>query len=397
MTAVPASIAARAFGLRSALFCGSVFAAVGILLPFFPVWLAAQGLSAVEVAAIVAAPSLVRVVSSPALVATADRFEHLGRAAVAYAGAATAFFLLLAPAQGFWPILTLSAGALVFWNALTPLADAVIVEGVRRHGLDYARTRLWGSVAFILGSFAAAAAARAMAADGLFLVQALAFSLGILAALALPKVGGGLGAPPAGFARALRDPVLRGALLAAGLVMGSHGAYYAFGSLYWRGLGFGETTVAGLWAFSVAVEVALFWAAKTLVGWDARRFLLAGGAGATVRWLLFPVAVAPLPALALQALHALSFAATHLGVMMAIAARASPGHTARLQASHALISGLLLAAATLGAGPLFAAAPSAAFAAMALLGLCGLLLALRLPGGLQPQSAGGGGDTSAPT
>ena len=45
--------------------------------------------------------------------------------------AATAFFLLLAPAQGFWPILTLSAGALVFWNALTPLADAVIVEGVR--------------------------------------------------------------------------------------------------------------------------------------------------------------------------------------------------------------------------------------------------------------------------
>ena len=95
-------------------------------------------------------------------------------------------------------------------------------------------------------------------------------------------------------------------------------------------------------------------------------------------------------------LHGATFAATHLGVVMAIGAVATPGHTARIQATHQLVAGLLLAVATLGCGPLYRLSPAAAFAGMSCLSAVGLWLAFGLPRGLQPQSAGEGGSTIAP-
>jgi PPP family 3-phenylpropionic acid transporter len=190
--------------------------------------------------------------------------------------------------------------------------------------------------------------------------------------------------------------VLRSALIAGGLVLGSNGAYYAFASLYWASHGFSAGVIGALFAFSVVAEVALFWAAKLLPGWGARRFLILAAVGALVRWLLFPFATTPAAALVLQALHALTFGAAHLGVMMAIGAVGVPGHTARLQGVHQLVSGFSLAVATLAAGPLYRLSPASAFIAMALVAAPGLFLALRLRPGLQPQSAALGGSTVAP-
>jgi PPP family 3-phenylpropionic acid transporter len=140
----------------------------------------------------------------------------------------------------------------------------------------------------------------------------------------------------------------------------------------------------------------VFWAAKLLPGWGARRMILAGCLAAMLRWLLFPFATEPMPAFALQTLHAASFGLTHLGIMTAIGAVAVPGHTARLQAAHQLIGGLLLALAMAGSGPLFRTSPFLAFAAMSAAALLGLVIALGLRRGLQPQTIGSGGATKAP-
>ncbi len=385
------------FAGRSAGFCAATFFAVGIYLPFFPVWMAGKGLSEPQIASVIAAPLFIRAVLGPLLAAFADRFGTLGRAATVYAAVTAAVFLPMAALPTYAVIVVFATVAMIFWTALIPLGDAVIIAGAQRHGLDYARLRLWGSVAFIAGNFAAGEAIGRLGLSGIFALQVAAFFAGSLAALFLPVVRDVPEARgTAGFRRAFGDAVLRRAIFAGGAILATHGAYYAFGTLYWRQIGFDGRTIAGLWAFSVLIEVALFWSARRLTGWGARRFLLVGGAAAILRWALFPLLSVPSAVYVLQALHALTFAATHLGVMMTIGAVATPGHTARLQASHQMISGLLLATATVAAGPLYRSAPQLAFWAMAGLGAVGLVAAFGLKRGLQPHSEAGGGSTVPP-
>lgn len=373
------------FAVRTAGFFGTTFFATGIYLPFFPVWLAGQGLSEPEIASIVAAPFLIRAVISPTLAVLADRFADLNVAGGVYGLLAASVFAGLGFVSGYWPILCLSATAMVFWSALIPLGDAVAIVGVKRHGMDYGRVRLWGSVTFIVGNFATAEVLRGYSDNGVFGLLTAAFVLGGLAAFWLPRVQDGpAGRGPAQLRQLIADPMLRRAVLAGSLVLATHGTYYTFGSLYWRELGFGARTIAALWAYSVVIEICLFWVAKRFSGWGARRFLLAGGIGALVRWSLFPFATTPGFAFALQTLHSLTFAASYLGVIMAIGALAAPGHTARLQAAFQLLSGVIGATAILAAGPIFRASPVIAFWTMAVLGATGLALAWSLRRGMQP-------------
>ena len=99
----------RRFSLRVGLFCAAIFVAIGIHLPFFPLWLAGQGLDDTEIAAIIAAPLFLRIVLSPVLAGAADRLPSLAHASALYALIAALFLLGLAFADGFWPILILAA------------------------------------------------------------------------------------------------------------------------------------------------------------------------------------------------------------------------------------------------------------------------------------------------
>ena len=44
----------------------------------------------------------------------------------------------------------------------------------------------------------------------------------------------------------------------AGLIQGSHAAYYTFASIVWQGAGYGGMTIAGLWVLGVLAEIVVF-------------------------------------------------------------------------------------------------------------------------------------------
>lgn len=397
----------KVFAAKIATFFGAIFFAIGVYLPFFPVWLAVQGLNETEIALIIAAPFFIRAVFSPTLALLADLFPDLKFAAGAYGIATALFFAALAFATGFWPIFLFSALAMVFWSALIPIGDALAIVGVRQHGIDYGRVRLWGSVMFIVANFATAEVLRATAEDGVFVLLIVTYSAAALIAFWLPgaKTGDAM-APPARLRELVAEPQLRLAVLAGSLILAAHATYYAFGSLFWREHGFSPRTIAALWAFSVVIEVVLFFLAKKMTGWDARRFMIAAGLGGLLRWTLFPLATGPVAAFALQALHSLTFAAAYLAIIMSIGATSAPGHTGRLQAGFQLVSGVLTAFATIIAGPLYGFLPALAFWLMAAMSAAGLFIAFRLSRGMrppgeaqdigQPQRAASGGATSAP-
>ena len=125
-------------------------------------------------------------------------------------------------------------------------------------------------------------------------------------------------------------------------------------------------------------------------------FLLVHGLGGTpveLRFGAFAFDLAPLTIAVLQLLHAFTFGATHLGLMALLGLHVPAHSSGRSQAYSSTVLGVVMAFATLAAGPLYMYWNVAAYAVYALLG--GIGGAIALAAWLQPHSSGAGGKTRA--
>ncbi len=380
------------FAWRLAVFYAALFVALGVQLPFLPLWLAAKGLDAGAIGIALAVPMIVRVVAIPLATRGADRHDALRTAIVIAAAMAVLGYGLVGMAQGAAVITMALALASVFYTPIMPLADAYALRGLGRLGRAYGPVRLWGSAAFIVGSLGAGLLLDLIAARELIwlIVAALTITAAAAYALApLPPHEGNPSATHLSSARGLlRDPAFLAAAAAASLIQASHAVYYGFSALDWRAAGLDGGAIGALWALAVVAEIALF-AISPRLPLAPTTLLMLGAAGAVVRWsaMAFDPPTALLPPL--QCLHALSFGATHLGALgfMARAAPAELGATA--QGYLAVALGLVMAAAMGISGLLYARWGGLAYGAMALAAAAGGVFALaahRLTDGTQRQS-----------
>ena len=367
--------------LRYAAFYGAVFLTVGIYLPFWPVFLKGRGLSPAEIGLLFALASWLRVVSMPAVAQIADRTGRAKATLVTAASLSLLLFLGFFEARGFWPILLVMLPAAACFQPLIPLAESQTMAAVLRQRLDYGRIRLWGSLAFILGTVGAGRLITGRAPDLVLYLVLGALGATVLAALALP----GRREAPVAAQRSSPFALLgnRRFLLflgAAGLLQASHAAYYGFSALHWKAAGLSEAAIGALWAVGVAAEVLLFALGGAVVARLGPPLLLAlAGLGGILRWSVLAATTA-LPALvAAQALHALTFGAAHLAAMHFIARAAPPGLSATAQSLYTAISGgFAMGLSMLAAGALYQAYAGGAFLAMAALSAGGTGLALVL-------------------
>src|SRR5947209_18731362 len=152
--AAPASQGASEF--RLSLLTASVYAAIGIHLPFFPIWLASRGLTALEIGEIAAVPPLMRLVANLTMPPRADRSGDIPGMLMGCALGACTFYAALGLIDGFWLILAVVAALAFAQGPVIPLADALILNEVRRRAraglaaLDYARVRGWGSASVLV-------------------------------------------------------------------------------------------------------------------------------------------------------------------------------------------------------------------------------------------------------
>ena len=380
----PAASVPEYVAARLSLLYAAVFLQVGVTLPFFALWLDAKGLSAGEIAATLAAPQLLRIVSTPALAYAADRFALRKPILVACFAVSLAAFVGLALQSAVWPIVALYTLASAATSGAMPLAEATTLRLAADGRAGYGRVRLWGSVAFIAASVLSGPIVKLLEAESIIWLMTGAAALALAAGCATPRTDAEAAARPRfpGAVRILADPRLLALFAAGSLVQASHAVYYAFASLHWRGQGLGEPVIGGLWAWGVVCEVGLFWASDRLFGRFGPALPLAVGAAACVlRWTAM-AADPPLAALVvLQAGHALTFAAAHVGAVRA-AARAAPELQATAQSVYAALNGLTMAAAMAAAGPLYKNLGAGAYlgaAALALVGLGLIALAARRP------------------
>jgi PPP family 3-phenylpropionic acid transporter len=372
------------FVLRLSLFYGAFFVYLGLSMPFVPAWLAAKGLDAREIGIVLAAPMVVRVIAVPLASRLADRFGMLQRALIAAAVASVLGFALVGAASGFVAILATYALATAVLAPVLPFADALALRGLKARAASYGSVRLWGSVTFIVANMGGGLLLARLGAGDVIWAVVAALALTAAAALALDPlapetVDSAEARPPAG--SLWRMPGFLAVVLGASLIQASHAVMYGFATVQWSARGISGPAIGALWAIGVVAEVALFALSGRVVGRiGAIGMITLGGIGGVVRWtaMAFDPPVATLPLL--QGLHALSFAATHLGAMHYLAQAVSTRRGATAQGDFVAVQGIVFAAAMSVAGVLVGAYGSLAYAAMAAAAAIGTLsagLALR--------------------
>lgn len=362
----------------AALYIG-IFIFSGIQTPFFPVWLTAKGVDPSLIGLMVALPSLVRVCGIALAAREADRRDALRLAIVVASCACVLAFVLVGMAVGTLAIFVTYTFASLLYAPVMPLTDTYALKGLAARGRAYGPVRLWGSAAFIGGTFLAGFAADAMPARHLIWPMVAGMVIVAIAALMLQPLNAGAARTPAAASRTslLRDPVFLTVAIGASLIQASHAVYYGFSALAWGAHGYDGTVVAALWGLGVIAEIVLFaYSGRLPPLFDPATLLVLGALGGVLRWTAMALDPPGVLLPALQLLHGLSFGATHLGALGFLARHVPPGQSATAQGYLAIVMGAAMAAAMSLSGVLYGAYGSVSYAAMALAAIGGGVCAL---------------------
>lgn len=367
------------FALRTAFFYAVSCFLMGVQLPFFPVWLEAEGFTAGQVGAILSATALMRIVSVTTATRAADHHFDIRTVIVAFAVATATGFTLLGFTDWLPLIVTLTVFAAFCHTPAMALLDAYALRGLKARGRSYGSVRLWGSASFILANLAAGVAFDLIAArDLIWLIVASAIATAAAASWLMPLPSA---ISPAGAApdrRPLwRKPGFLAVVIAASLVQSSHAVYYGFSTIAWKAAGYDGIAIGALWALGVIAEIVLFALSSRLPpSFGALPLLIAGAAGAVLRWTLMALDPPGWSLPLLQCLHALSFGASHLGAIAFLARAAPEGRGATAQGYFSVAQGITLSVCMLFAGFLFERVGALSYLAMALVALCGGVIAV---------------------
>lgn len=291
------------------------FASLGVMLPYWSLYLQSLGLAPARIGELIAITLITKVVAPNVWGWLADR---LGRrmVIVRWACLATAVFFagVYFAGDSFVRLAVVMLLFSFFWNAALPQFEATTLNHLGANVHRYSTVRLWGSIGFIIAALLAGVLVQRQGVD---IVPALL--LGLFTALWLNSLAAPEGTaahslaehPP--LTQVLRQPPVPALLLVCFLNQASHGPYYAFFSIYLEELGYDGDLIGGLWSLGVVSEIGVFLLMQRLLPRiGPRRLMLATMALTSLRWLLIGLAADRLPVLLFaQVLHAFSFGMYH--------------------------------------------------------------------------------------
>jgi PPP family 3-phenylpropionic acid transporter len=377
-------IGRRLLGARLAAYGAAYFFASGAFQSYWPVWLRDRGISDAQIGTLFMSRQLVSVGATLLIGVVAHRLGNVRGVILALAAAAT---ILATGYQFSYSFLAILMVGLVWgsvWAPTLALYDGLLVTETKALGFDYGSLRVWGSVAFILGTMTCGVAVEHSGPSWVLYVGLSGIALLVPFALLLPLAAArhrnAARHAPFGVRDLLTSRPFLLFMIAAGFGQASHAVLYSFGTLTWRAAGHSDVTISLLWGESVAVEILLMLGS----GWLMARLGPCGMIGLAlgcglVRWLGLAFTTDLVALIFLQALHAGTFAACHLGAM-AFIQRALPASGVALGQSvyYAIGAGAAQALIFQLAGVLYGAFGQRAFLGMFVVSAAGLVALLAL-------------------
>ncbi|KYQ97682.1 3-phenylpropionic acid transporter [Serratia plymuthica] len=356
------------------------FFSYGIFLPFWGVWLKGEGIAPETIGLLLGAGLVARFLGSLLIAPRVKDPSHLVTALRLLALLTLAFAVGFCFGNGWGWLMLVIAGFNLFFSPLVPLTDALAATWQKQITLDYGRVRLWGSLAFVIGSALTGQMVSVWGHNAILyslIASVLAMLLGMmLKPSVMPQ---GETRTQSGPDRSLREMLKEGPvwrfLLCVTLLQGAHAGYYSFGSIYWQEAGYSASTIGYLWSLGVVAEVIIFASSNVLFRrWNARNLLLLSACCGVLRWSLMAYSTELGWLLVIQILHCGTFTVCHLAAMRFIAARKGP-EVIRLQAIYsALAMGGGIAIMTVIAGFLFEHLQGGVFWVMAAVALPALFI-----------------------
>ncbi|EGR7976941.1 3-phenylpropionate MFS transporter [Vibrio vulnificus] len=367
------------YGWISQYFLGFFFA-YGVYLPFWSLWFKEQGVSSTDIGLLVGIGLATRCVANMVITPRIHKAEHIMPALRWLSFAALIFVgFHFFTGGSFW----LMALATVLFNLccgpVVPLSDALANYYARLKMLDYGRTRLWGSIAFIAGSTVVGYLISLYGTDMILYTALVGVFISLLLSMrsanVMPVTRSEHHSERPKLTQLLTDgPVVKFLLLAA-LIQGSHAAYYSFSAIYWQQAGHSEEIIGYLWSLGVVSEVAVFALSKRLfAGWSLRALFVAASIGVMLRWGITASTTLLLGLVLVQLLHGVTFAMAHIAAIQYIQNSEEHKMVALQALYNALPLGAFIAAMTAFSGWGFEHWGANVFWVMAGMGLVALFI-----------------------
>lgn len=372
--AVPLSVPARLGAYYFAF-----FAYIGVLAPYFSLWLAGRGYDARQIALVLAMPQIARVFAPAAWGWIADRTGWQRGIVIFSAFALLGGFTAMYFARGVAELAALMLAMSILTSGAMPLVEAAALAATRAKPGSYGPVRLWGSVGFILAVLGVGAWLDRHDVATVLDILAGLVTMVCVAAFGIPRRQSHSGA--GGEARI--GPVLARADVLAffGACMCNavaHGALYAFLSIHLEAAGYSKVAIGALWMLGSTAEIAVFvFLPQLMRRFTLQALLVASFACIAVRFVLIGWAVDVLALLLVGILlHAATFGVFHAASLAAVHRIFTGRLEARGQALYSSLTyGVGGAAGTLIAGWTWdALGPGLTFTVSSLAGVLGAVL-----------------------
>ena len=317
------------------------FAALGVFVPYWPLYLKSLDFTAIEIGELMAIVMGSKILAPYLLGWLSDHLQkRLIIIQVSLLFTVTAFAGVLTYQSYWWFVVVMTVFGF-FWNASLPLFEALTLDHFSGNTSRYSHIRLWGSIGFIIS---VAALPLIIDDGGITLLPLLMLGLlianGLSSLLIKDKVEKHPEEDSGNIFKILKQPIVIGLLLACALQSLSHGAYYTFFSIYLEDHGYSTSTTGLMWALGVFAEVILFIAIHRLFfRFSTTRLFALALLLTSVRWIILAFWVDSFILLLFtQLLHAASFGLFH-ATAISLTHQLFPGKLhARGQALYAGIS-----------------------------------------------------------
>ncbi len=314
------------------------FAFIGAYMPYFGVYLQAQGYSAWDISLLLSLMQVMRLVAPNLWSSLAERRGCPTPIVRTTTALCVASFGALFFSHDFATTFIVLALLAFFWSAALPLIEALTLNQLTGQIGQYGRIRVWGSIGFVIAVQGIGALLDVQPLASLLwvslgmLLLLFACTLGLPAqpqpirppSLLSPTTAAAQSAqntqnaPATVSLRAmLRRPHLLPLLWASFLMAAAHGPLYVFYSIHLVAHDYSKTLIGALWSLGVIAEILAFmWMPGLLRRYTLKNILLLTFAAAALRFLVIGWGAASLVLLLLaQLLHGLTFGAFHAAMV----------------------------------------------------------------------------------
>lgn len=327
--------------VRLSFYYFSYFAAIGVFLPYWTVYLKViKGFEAAQIGELMAVSMLTKMVAPIIWGWLADRYNNLG-VMIRIACALTLLsFLASYISDSYFGVMFVMSCFGFFWSAALSPFDALTMNHLGEHSDRYSQIRLWGSVGFVVAVLVLPIFIEKQGLTLVLDILTLLFLVIFIAACSVPnKTQPVQSVNTSKIWDVMRQPAVLVLLVACALTIASHGAYYTFFTIYMHDHGYSDVFIGWMWAIGVIGEVVLFAFMHLLMKrFSAACLFVAALFITAIRWFLLGAFVDSIVILIIaQLMHAATFGLYHAAAIHLIHGY-FPG---RLQArGQALYSGL---------------------------------------------------------